>query len=188
MSNSNKKELHNPRDVLTCKRCRHVFCNKKSVKRHQSTKGEDCVGFLYACKRCFKPFKDIKTLYKHQLSEEDCPVIVFENNIKPSDRISIMFAIGEEGFKEIITKTLTPQPYDLNNPEETKLNFDLIILLFNSLSTHEFVNLIKIIVHELPDLKFHLMAALKKYIDQAPDDKAEKIKEFFKYTRSASFY
>lgn len=182
-SKPKKKQIYS----LRCERCRYVFANKGCLERHQQNLGIDCVGFVYACKRCFKIFNDIDKLYKHQLSETSCPKFEFKNQLKPKDRISIMFAIGEKGFHEIITETLTPQPYDLNNPEETKLNTDLIKLLFNSLSCDEFVELIKLVTFEIPNLKFQLMAALKIFNEEAPDDKAQKIKEYFQHVRSTSF-
>ena len=179
----NKKDSH---DKFKCKRCRHTFKDKSSFQRHQLTTQKECVGFFYTCKRCLKPFDKIDVLKKHQLNERDCQTYKFENKIEAQNRIVTHFNIGNEGFKQFVRKVLTPVVID-KETEETKLNFKLIKLVFDSLSIEEFVELIKYAGIECADLKFYLLASLKFYINETSDEKAEQIKQFFTVNRSTSF-
>ena len=174
-------------ETLTCKRCRNTFRDKSTYQRHMLTTTKECVGFLYSCKRCLKPFDNLEKLQEHQIKGEiECPDYKFENKIEAHNRIVTHFNIGNEGFKPFMRKVITPVTID-SETEETKLNFKLIKLVFDSLSTSEFVEMIRYAGIECPDLKFYLLASLKFYIDEASDEKAEKIKDFFIANRSTSF-
>lgn len=176
-----------PPPQTKCKRCRHDFKDKTSYQRHQITQKTECVGFFYTCKRCLKPFDNLETLRKHQVKgETECPDYKFENKIEAHNRIVTHYNIGNEGFKQYIRKILTPVVID-SETEETKLNFKLIKLVFDSLSVSEFVEMIKYVCDECSDLKFYLLASLKFYLDEANDEKADKIKQFFISNRSTSF-
>ena len=81
---------------------------------------------------------------------------------------------------------LTPVVVD-SNTEETKLNFKLIKLVYDSLNVSEFVELIKYASTECSDMKYYLLSSLKFYMEEASDEKAAKIKEFYTANRSTSF-
>ena len=181
------KKTLKKKQILTCKRCRHTFCDKSNFQRHKLTIQKECVGFLYACKRCLKPFDNLDILKKHQLRGPiECPTYKFENKIESHNRIITCYNIGKEGFKQFVKKILTPVVID-QETEETKLNFKLIKLVYDSLSLTEFVDLIKYAGMECADLKFYLLASLKFYTEEASDEKAGKIKDFFIANRSTSF-
>jgi len=170
-----------------CKRCRHDFKEKTSFQRHQLTQRKECVGFFYTCRRCLKPFVSLDEMRAHQLKgPNECPEYKFENKIEAHNRIVTYYNIGNDGFKQFVRKILTPIIVD-QDTEETKLNFKLIKLVFDSLSIDEFVEMIKYSSLECPDLKYNLLQSLNFYINDASDEKAEKIKHFFQANRSTSF-
>lgn len=172
---------------LTCALCRYTFSDISSYKRHTVATLNECVGYYFTCKRCLKPFITHKQLLEHQKQgEEECSKYTFENKIELQNRVITQCNILNEGYKSFIRKFLTPVVIDTQT-QETRLNFKLIKLVFDSLSNKEFVEMIKFITIECPDLKFYLLASLKFYIEEAPPEKTEKIKEYFTSNRVASF-
>lgn len=175
------------RTNFVCKRCRHDFKDKPSYQRHEITQRRDCVGFFYTCRRCLKPFVNIEEMKKHQTrGPEECPDYKFENKIEAHNRIVTYYNIGNEGFKQFVRKVLTPVVID-QDTQETKLNFKLIKLVFDSLSIDEFVDMIKYASTECAELKYYLLQSLNFYMNDASDEKAEKIKQFYQANRSTSF-
>ncbi len=172
--------------VYKCKRCRHNFAAESSLRRHRAIQKKTCVGYLYTCKRCLKSFNTEKQVYSHQLDSKECKTYIFENKVQQRNRVVVWFNIGEVGYKSFVTKILTPVLVN-KVTEETRLNLDMIKLVYDSLSVSEFMEMVTYTDINCPALKLSLMASLKFYLKDTTDAKAEKIKQFFESNRCTSF-
>lgn len=178
--------MANQYQQFKCKRCKEGFKNSFSLKRHNETIA-DCIGHYFTCKRCMSSFNTLDQLNEHQLSDTTCVKYVFENKIQLRNRVVTEYNVRTIGFKPFIREILTPVQYDKSS-SDTKLNYKLISLVYDSLSKQQFIELIKYASAEVPDLKMNLMSSLQQFIlETSSDEKVDIVKQFYLENRSPSF-
>jgi hypothetical protein len=103
------------------------------------------------------------------------------------NRVVTEYNIHNMGFKPFIQEILTPKRYDKNS-DDTKLNFKLISLVYESLSCKELVELMKYAFAECPALKLNLLSSLQQYLQETEnEEKIDIIKQFYLDIRTPSF-
>lgn len=183
--------MSEPQEKFKCKKCRTEFSVKKNLDRHLATI-KDCVGVLYTCKRCLDIFDTLALLRTHQTNDKDCIQYVFENRAQRRNRVINRFNIKEMGFKKYIHEILTPvsvakELFDNTYKYELIQNTELINLVFDSLTTKEFIELIRIAGIVFSEDKINLINALKQYLPKSSPEKSDIIKTYFEESHIISF-